>query len=223
MHSALKKVKSLRHSIMGGSNAPKPSKQQRASRKATPKTSRKSSLNDINNTEDMELTALKQVCLSYIDIIESVIDSIPEKKENEPEPDFESVFLQLKTFVTSAKRQLGRQEIDNKNKEERTLKLKPSEIAALPDLPSEEPFTPSVVSSGSVFSDFPSTHSFSDLPLSAPHHHSTQSVSSWMGRKFTSKTLIDDAEKKRIRTEIKVLEKQLKVRKFELLPQRIWT
>merc|ERR1719410_2362598 len=157
MHSALKKVKSLRHSIMGGSNAPKPSKQQRASRKATPKTSRKSSLNDINNTEDMELTALKQVCLSYIDIIESVIDSIPEKKENEPEPDFESVFLQLKTLVTSAKRQLGRQEIDNKNKEERTLKLKPSEIAALPDLPFEEPFTPSAVpsSADSVFSDFP--------------------------------------------------------------------
>ena len=152
----LKKVKSIGHFLGGSTTQSKP----RSSRKekSTPKTSRKSSAADQhhpNATEDMELTALKQVCLSYIDIIESVIDSIPEKKENEQEPDFESVFLQLKTFVTSAKRQLGRQEIDNKNKEERTLKLKPSEIAALPDLPYEEPFTPSTVASAeSVFTDF---------------------------------------------------------------------
>eukprot|EP01084_Bolivina_argentea_P000804 1484_1 len=88
-------------------------------------------VNSLENKE--ELKALKQVCLSYFDMIEFVIDSIPEQKENEIDSvHYESILLQIKTFVMSAKRQLGREEIDlQKNKEERTLKLN----AALQDLP----------------------------------------------------------------------------------------
>ena len=98
----------------------------------------------IDQIDDEELTALKQVCLSYIDMIEFVIDSIPEKKDNEPEPDFEPIFLQLKTFVTSAKKQLGKatqhSQTMNHN-EERLLTVRSED---LPDLPIEEPPTPSV-------------------------------------------------------------------------------
>ena len=93
----------------------------------------------VDPIDNEELVALKQVCLSYIAQIEWEIDSIPPKKENEPEPDFEPIFLRLKDYVTRAKRQLGRQEIiETKHK-----------ILVLPDLPTEEPPTPA--SSG----DFP--------------------------------------------------------------------
>ncbi len=71
-----------------------------------------------------------------------------------------SIFLRLKTFVTSAKRQLGRQEIDNQNKEERTLKLNATEIAALPDLPNEEPSTPYSRSNNNSVTDLKSLESF---------------------------------------------------------------
>ena len=77
-------------------------------------------------------------------MIEFEINSIPEAGADAPEPDFEPIFLQLKTIVTSAKRQLGRQEIDNHEKEERTLNLDAANIAALPDLPSETPLSRAV-------------------------------------------------------------------------------
>ena len=80
----------------------------------------------------------------YIDMIEFEINSIPEPTADGPEPDFEPIFLQLKTIVTSAKRQLGRQEIDNHEKEERTLNLDAANIPALPDLPSETPLSRAV-------------------------------------------------------------------------------
>ena len=116
----------------------------------------KSSINglSIDQIDDEELTALKQVCLSYIDMIEFEIDSIPEKKEDQPEPDFEPIFLRLKDYVTKAKRQLGRQEINNHENNQRTLQLDANAIAALPDLPTEEPPTPSVRTLASASPEF---------------------------------------------------------------------
>merc|ERR1712003_394754 len=85
---------------------------------------------------------------------------------------------------------------------------------------------PSIVSSTFDFpnTDHQSSGSLISDNISNAHHHSQQSTMSWMGRKFTSKTDVTayDLEKKRIKTELKVMEKQLKSRKFELLPNKIW-
>lgn len=62
--------------------------------------------------DNEELDALKQVCISYIDQIEFVIQSVPSVEDVEngkaDEPDFEEIFLQLKTFISSARIQLSR-------------------------------------------------------------------------------------------------------------------
>lgn len=119
----------------------------------------KSGINPIatDHIDDEELTALKLVCISYIDMIEFEIDQIPPKKENEPEPDFEPIFLRLKDYVNKAKRQLGRQELDGGKTIHKEI--------ALPELPMEEPPTPSMQSMNHLASN-------SEFPdaLSAPSY-----------------------------------------------------
>ena len=138
--------KSFRNSFRGNSTA---TPKQKAVRNKQFKQSTASEHDDISShgtftvdeIDNEELAALKQVCLSYIDMIEFEIDAIPEKKDNESEPDFEPIFLRLKTYVSTAKRQLGRQEI-NREHNERTIELDANALAALPDLPMETPSTP---------------------------------------------------------------------------------
>eukprot|EP01083_Nonionella_stella_P050406 134083_1 len=185
---------------------------------------------NVDHIDDAELNALKQVCISYIDSIECVIDSIPDAKDNEPEPDFEPIFLQLKTFVTSAKMQLGRQELDD-HKQERTLNLTThltQQSSLLPDLPFEMPPTPSVTYTSLTGTSPPENSSVWDAMSPSVVSDSVDRQS--LFKKFTTRNvLLDDEssitskiERERIKSDIKEWKKQIKTRKFELLPDTIW-
>ena len=130
----MQKLKKLKSSFMG--NKPGGSVKTKTPTAKVASSNHENLAISTDQIDDEELTALKLVCISYIDMIEFEIDQIPPKKENEPEPDFEPIFLRLKDYVNKAKRQLGRQELD-------AGKTKHIEIN-LPELPTEEPPTPSV-------------------------------------------------------------------------------